>query len=274
MMVNRWTDREAAFHLATRLQGPALKVLGSMPVGSYLSYAELTTKLAQRFGPGKHPENYLLELRMRRRRTNETLQELGQEIRDLTAMAYPELPREVRERLAKGHFLDAINDSEIRAGIFRSRPATLDDAIRAALETECFLQTEQSREKIRPNRYTRNLAGTEKMTEEMSACARGLNEVRATLAELMGTVKSLQKNQLRNNGQETSDPSKQQNLTNRDIICFVCGKAGHIARQCAARGIEQPQKVQLNSHRPAQRVERWPRSQNDPATQGSKTSSK
>ena len=56
---------------------------------------------------------------MRKRKQNETLQEIGQEIQDLTSMAYPELPRQVRERLAKGHFLDAMDDPEIRAGIFR-----------------------------------------------------------------------------------------------------------------------------------------------------------
>ena len=68
-----------------------------------------------------------MELRHRRQGVKETLQELGQSIRELATMAYPEFSDESRERLAKGHFMDAITDRAIREGIFRARPDTLDN---------------------------------------------------------------------------------------------------------------------------------------------------
>ena len=41
--------------------------------------------------------------------------------------------------------MDAIQDVEIRAGIFRAHPKSLDEAIRAALETESFVNAERQR---------------------------------------------------------------------------------------------------------------------------------
>ena len=275
-MVNKWSDRDSAYHLATRLQGPALKVLGSMPMNGYMSYGELIAKLTQRFGPGKHPENYLLELRMRKRKQNETLQEIGQEIRDLTSMAYPELPREVRERLAKGHFLDAMDDPEIRAGIFRSIPETLDDAIRSsALETECFLHAEHSRDRMKPSRYSRNITGTDGVLNQMSNFVQGLAEVRATLAELMKTMQDMKKNSVPSFRQEY-EIQKSKSHTSRNgenTVCFECGKVGHFARNCPTRDsrTRQYQMAPSNNHRSTQRVERWPQNiARDPVNQMNK----
>ena len=96
MQLNGWTDLEAGQFLATRLQGPALRILSNFPVSGHISYSELVSHLESRFGPGEQAENFLLELRMRRRHKDESLQELGQAIRDLTCLAYPELNTDAR----------------------------------------------------------------------------------------------------------------------------------------------------------------------------------
>lgn len=135
MQLNCWNDVDAGQFLATRLKGPALKVLNNIPAGRILTYSELVYHLERRFRSGDQAENFLFELRMRRRQPRESLQELGQAIRDMSCLAYPELKTESRERLAKCHFSDAIDDSDIRAGIFRAHPVTLNDAIQAGLKT-------------------------------------------------------------------------------------------------------------------------------------------
>ena len=77
--------------------------------------------------------NQLLEhdLRYRREGPRETFQELGQAV--LTA--YPELPEEAQDRLARTHFTEAIEDQSVREGVFRSKPTSLDEAILGALAT-------------------------------------------------------------------------------------------------------------------------------------------
>ena len=59
--------------------------------------------------------------------------------------AYPDIQEDSRERLAKNHFLDAVDSRTIRQGINRARPINLDEAVRTALETENFERVEQQR---------------------------------------------------------------------------------------------------------------------------------
>ena len=146
-LANGWDDEEAAVFLSASLQGPALKVLLHHGEGEKKrhSYSELLELLNGRFGPGERAENFLLELRNRRQKPKETIQELGQVIRELASFAYPEFTETARDRLARGHFSDAITSQSIREGIFRTKPTTLDEAIRAALATENFEKIEAQR---------------------------------------------------------------------------------------------------------------------------------
>lgn len=212
--LNGWTDLEAGQYLASRLQGAAIKVLNNTPAGEPISFRTLVKQLEKRFGPGHEAENFLLELRCRRRGKDETLQQLGQAIRDLTSLAYPEMTGDVRERLARTHFAEAIDDTEIRAAIFRAHPKTLDDAITAALATESFLQTEKMRERFRPSRHVRAVGSggqtsptEEKMTKEIQGLKSALAEMKLMMENM--TV----------------------NKQNR-FQCYNCGEPGHMKYQC------------------------------------------
>ena len=52
--------------------------------------------------------------------------------------------------------MDAIQDAEIRAGIFRAHPKSLDEAIRAALETESFVNAVRQGQHNQGGRQDRN----------------------------------------------------------------------------------------------------------------------
>ena len=96
-----------------------MKVLGNKDgEGRKYSYKQLTDLLKRRFGPGQQAENHMMELRHRKQGPKESLQELGQAVRELTALSYPEFDDDGRERLAKGHFSDAVEDQAIREGIY------------------------------------------------------------------------------------------------------------------------------------------------------------
>ena len=87
--------------MAVSLAGQAQKVLTVATKGGQVTYKDLVERLDRRFGPGGQADTYAVELRNRQRKRNESLQELGEAIREITAMAYPDLALEAQERLAR-----------------------------------------------------------------------------------------------------------------------------------------------------------------------------
>ena len=218
--LNGWNDYEAGQFLATRVQGPALKVLSNLTPGAPISYKELVQHLEHRFGPGEQAENFLMELRMRRRGKDETLQELGQSIRDLTALAYPELSNNARERLARGHFSEAIDEPEIRGGIFRAQAKTLDEAIRAGLATESFLKVEKSREKFRPNRHIRAVEDKIRVAPVNDKMAGEIDELKSSVRQLTEMIGRM---------------GMQPRVNRSDRRCYTCQQMGHFSKECPYR---------------------------------------
>jgi hypothetical protein len=216
--LNRWEEDDAAQWLATRLEGEALAVL--VP-GERYTYAELVGKLEERFGRGLSTENYLIELRARKRQPKESLPELGQAVRQLAALAYPDLTVGTRERLAKEHFKDAVNDTELRAAIFRAKPGNLNDAISAALETECFLKAEQARKPNRPP-YTRVLEGV----------SAGLEQRMEKLEQALMTL--LKEGTQERRRKLTSQEWQELQQREKEAECYYCKKRGHYRRNCLA----------------------------------------
>ncbi|XP_072177220.1 uncharacterized protein [Diadema setosum] len=221
--LNAWDDVEAGQYLATRLQGPALRVLNNLSADGPILYSELVTQLEKRFGPGEQAENFLLELRMRRRGRDESVQELGQAIRDLSSLAYPEMGTVARERLAKVHFMEAINEPEIRASIFRSNPVTLDDAIQAALATESFMKSEKARDRHRQSRPIRTVDAKTESAPMDDRTKKEIGELKASVKQLSDMIQKL-----------IAPPTSRS-----DPVCYNCGNPGHFSRACPAKDRRQ-----------------------------------
>eukprot|EP00057_Strongylocentrotus_purpuratus_P006555 XP_011661029.1 PREDICTED: uncharacterized protein LOC105436781 [Strongylocentrotus purpuratus] len=236
-LANGWNDEEAKIFLAASLRGAAIKVMGSQRQLSRITYQELVHLLEKRFGPGQMAENYLLELRSRRQGPQETLQELGQAVRELSELAYPELPEEARDRLARTHFAEAIEEQEIREGIFRSQPTTMDEAIQAAMTTDNFFRLEDQRSGR--SRFHRKLArSTEEQQSPLTEIWKELKEMKLKLEE-------------RDNKVETWKNQSRGEVRN----CYNCGEKGHLARNCPQKKGQDPSG---NEHEPTLQPEGRP----------------
>uniref|UniRef100_K1QN89 Uncharacterized protein n=1 Tax=Magallana gigas TaxID=29159 RepID=K1QN89_MAGGI len=103
------------------------------------NYETLVLALKDRFAPPSQAEIYRIQMLERRQIAGETCpSELGQAIQRLAYMAYPTATFEFRESLARDHFVDALENSEmrIRNGIKQSQPRSLNDAVILAVELE------------------------------------------------------------------------------------------------------------------------------------------
>jgi predicted aspartyl protease/transposase InsO family protein len=130
---NNWQDSDKAAHLAAALTGSAGLILWNLPVPTY---EELVSRLRQRYGSTEQREKFRHELRARRRKRDENLQEMAQDIERLAALAYPDDPQTTRDRLGIEAFIEALNDPELICKIREREPSSLQSALSTAMKLE------------------------------------------------------------------------------------------------------------------------------------------
>ena len=142
--INSWSYKEKGLHLAVSLRGQAQGIFGNLDHNSK-DYDSLTKALRERFAPPNQTELYRVQLRERRQKAAEILSEQGQDIRRLTNCAYPTAPSDVPETLAKEQFIDSLVSVDMRLRVKQARPASLNDAVRHAVELEAFGRAERAK---------------------------------------------------------------------------------------------------------------------------------
>ena len=108
---NRWTEKYRLAHLKACFISDAGQVLWDSSPEATDTLQKLTDLLKNRFGPVRQQDKHRMELRLRRRRSQETLIALHQDVRRLMALAYPNLEHSSRETLAFDYFIDALDDA-------------------------------------------------------------------------------------------------------------------------------------------------------------------
>jgi len=83
----QWGESDKFINLCTSLDGAAKRVLREMPTGGMTE--ELQRLLQTRFGTAKQAVSFEAKLHARRRKPNESLQDLHQDISRLVQLAHP-----------------------------------------------------------------------------------------------------------------------------------------------------------------------------------------
>ena len=125
------------------LRGSACQVLGTLPIERRWDYRELIRALARWFNPENQSEHYRVQLRNRGQKVNESLPELGQQIRTLVAQAYPGANPEVLKVLGRDYVIDPIEDSDVCWRMYQTKPENLDGVICTAVEFEAYKAAEK-----------------------------------------------------------------------------------------------------------------------------------
>jgi len=101
---NNWTVKDKAAHLKSALTGNAANLLQG---NARATYDEVVELLQRRYGNSQQQEKFRLELKSRRRKPDEDIQSLAQEVERLVHRAYPRAPADLRETLSLDSFIDA-----------------------------------------------------------------------------------------------------------------------------------------------------------------------
>jgi len=132
-----------------------------------MTFNQLVTRLRSRFGSLNMEKKYQAEIPCRRRKTNETLLELAQDIRRLMMLAYPGDRSAMAERMAKEHFICALDDPELELKVREKEPQTLDSALKSAQRLEVFKSAISQRSGAR-QRFNRHvMEATEPSSESL-----------------------------------------------------------------------------------------------------------
>ncbi|KAJ8912775.1 hypothetical protein NQ315_002532 [Exocentrus adspersus] len=171
-------------------------------------YSMLTSALERRYGDA-HLQHviYQAQLRSRRQRFEETLQQYEADVSRMVNLAYPTAPDGVIEQLSVSSFIEGLRDHEIGQLVRLSRQKAISEALAHALEIEAV--KEASRVAINP--YKRRDKKT-KITD---------GNLIDSLLELLQQFKK---------GQDLG--SFTPNGERKPICCWQCGAEGHVRRRC------------------------------------------
>ena len=142
-----WTDEEKAAQLSTSLTGSALEVLTKLDDDERHDYEQLVAVLKQKYGAEHKQELYRAKFRNRKRQVGEKLQDLFDDLENLSTYAYPTADRQLIKMLVKDQFCDAL-DGDLQIYVKQAKPKSAQEALATALESEAILKTCNQRKKF------------------------------------------------------------------------------------------------------------------------------
>jgi len=131
----RWDDTDCYYHLCASLDG----IAGQEPQqGPQPTVADVIALLRTRFGNELQAERFKAEIKVRRRRPGESLQQLYQDIIKLVALAYPNEEPALVNHVAKEAFVIALSDPILQLKVIEREPKTVEDALNIAVKMEAY----------------------------------------------------------------------------------------------------------------------------------------
>ncbi|KAJ8914835.1 hypothetical protein NQ315_014848 [Exocentrus adspersus] len=215
-VVRNWREEDKATSLIAALRGEALEVLRTTTEASP-NYATLTSALERRYGDAHLQHVYQAQLRSRRQRFEETLQQYEADISRMVNLAYPTAPAEVIEQLSVSSFIEGLRDPEIGQLVRLARHKTISEALAQALEIEAAKQA--SRSTIKTYQYQDRERKMQRSSKNL------VDSIKDVLEKFT-------------NGQNSEDSTMNKR---RPIRCWTCGVEGHVRSRCPQPPAEQNQ---------------------------------
>jgi hypothetical protein len=252
-----WDTEEKLDQLLPRLQGSAGQfVFGQLPQDIIENYHLLIRELDSRFRVIRTSRSYAAKFSKRQQLEHETPEEYAAELKMLYDKAHGYRDRRTRQEDLVRKFLDGLQDEEVRFAVeYQKEPEDIDEAV---FHVANYVQTKVCRrqeEGDKRNKKTRRASydreddgndsneirqlkrGNDKMlvrnTENMTRCSSTeTNENTTNEGNLSKVLEQILTEVTKFNHTNNMSANKDKTKEKKSIVCFNCGKQGHIAREC------------------------------------------
>ncbi|KAJ8915438.1 hypothetical protein NQ315_003199 [Exocentrus adspersus] len=193
-------------HTQRRLHTKRALVLRTIPEASP-NFKSVTNALEKKYGDAHLQHVYQAQLRNRKQRFEETLQQYEADVSRMVNLAYPAAPAEVIEQLSVSSFVNGLRDPEISQLVRLTRHKAISEAVTYTLEIKAVKEAYR----VATNPYQ----DLDKKTRKTD------NSFIDSLLALLQQFKNA-----RDFGSFISNGGR------KPIRCWTCGAEGHVRRRC------------------------------------------
>ena len=174
--LNDWSNKEKAQYLSISLKGNAQKILGGLTSFQLEDFKALVDALSERYETEGQSELFMTQLDSRVKSDKETYQELSDSISRLVLKAYPTAPHDMVRILSLRHFIEAVQNSDLRIKLKLAKLNDIRDAVLLAVNYDAIQANEKARQGSRKNNFLRQVKAQKQSNNAQSSKAKEASE--------------------------------------------------------------------------------------------------
>ena len=165
MALNNWSLEKARRIFLCLLRGQAESFAYGLPLEVQSNWASLKAHMEERFGLFAMRDSYIAEAKLRRKKSDENFRDFGQAVESLFRRAYPGNMDVIRENALTTFLENCSNTADFRMAVKRTKPQTLQEAVKNAIQEECIRLGESEKKAAnKPNKPVFDLSKNNKAT--------------------------------------------------------------------------------------------------------------
>ena len=224
--LGRWSYQNRVLYLAASLRGNAQVYYMTLMPAERSSYHTLVVKLGLRFSNARQQPMWISRLEARVRRQNESIAELGDDLRRMSQRAYSSLNSEAKEMLALNQLYKSVSP-ELKYKCISKNCTSVTQAVSIIELYEAILGEDSSQNLVRK---TTAEPDRNSQSKESLSFSRDDNNLQGILRQLQNCIEMLNR---QGNTQAWGDQRSRNRNSQR--ICYICFSPRHLQRVCPYR---------------------------------------